>query len=209
ELRGRLMAEGGGDRGGMLAVQAPLEAVEKVLRDERLQLIIANRNAPRQAVLSGATAEIRRVAEAFARQNIGSKVLAVAAAFHSPFVAGARDAFQKALADVAFGAANIPVFSNTTAGPYPADPAEARMLLARQLAESVAFVEQIDSMYRAGARTFVEVGPGKKLTGLVGAILEGREHASVAVDASSGQRGGMADLARTLAQLAALGHPVE
>ena len=63
-------------------------------------------------------------------------------------------------------------------------------------------------MYRSGIRTFLEVGPDRKLTALVGSILAGREHAALAVDASRGQRGNMADLARALAQLAALGHPV-
>ena len=51
-------------------------------------------------------------------------------------------------------------------------------------------------MYRSGIRTFLEVGPDRKLTGLVGAILGGREHAALAVDASRGQRGNLADLAR-------------
>jgi acyl transferase domain-containing protein len=63
-------------------------------------------------------------------------------------------------------------------------------------------------MYRAGLRTFLEVGPDAKLTALVGAILGGRAHAAVAVDASRGRRGDVVDLARALAQLAALGHPV-
>jgi acyl transferase domain-containing protein/NAD(P)-dependent dehydrogenase (short-subunit alcohol dehydrogenase family) len=208
-LRGRLMAEGAGDRGGMLAVQASADVIEKVLREERLPLNVANRNAPRQSVLSGATAEIRRAADAFSRLRIPAKVLSVAAAFHSPLVAGVRHAFHKLLDGVSFALAEVPIFSNTTAQVYPTSEADVRTLLAAQLAEPVAFVEQIDNMYRAGARTFLEVGPGKKLTGLVDAILEGRDHAAVAVDASSGQRGGIADLARALAQLAALGHPVD
>jgi acyl transferase domain-containing protein len=207
-LRGRLMAEGAGDRGGMLAVQATADVIDKILHEERLPLNIANRNAPRQSVLSGATAEIRRAADAFSRLRIPAKVLSVAAAFHSPLVAGVRQAFHKLLDGVAFALPQVPIFSNTTAQAYPADEAEARALLAAQLAQPVAFVEQIDNMYRAGVRTFIEVGPGKKLTGLVDAILEGRDHTALALDASSGQRGGMADLARALAQLAALGHPV-
>ena len=63
-------------------------------------------------------------------------------------------------------------------------------------------------MYRSGLRTFLEVGPDAKLTGLVDAILDGRPHAALAVDATRGRRGHVFDLARALAQLAALGHPV-
>ena len=63
-------------------------------------------------------------------------------------------------------------------------------------------------MYAAGIRTFVEVGPGARLSGIVKAILGDRDFAAVAVDSSSGKRSGVADLARTLAQLAALGHTV-
>ncbi len=65
-LRGRLMADGSADQGAMLAVQAPLATVESVLREERLDLVVANRNAPNQAVVSGGRAEIERAAATFA-----------------------------------------------------------------------------------------------------------------------------------------------
>jgi acyl transferase domain-containing protein/NAD(P)-dependent dehydrogenase (short-subunit alcohol dehydrogenase family) len=208
-LRGKLMAAGQGDRGSMLAVQAAATTVKQVLKEERIELVIANRNTPKQAVLSGATAEIRRAADAFANRSINAKVLPVAAAFHSPFVAGVKQQFAQALADVPFAKASIPVYSNTTALPYPDEAQAARSLLAGQLAEPVAFVEEIEALHRAGVRTFIEVGPSNKLTGMVGAILEGREHHAFAVDASSGQRNGFLDLARALAPLAALGHRVE
>ena len=56
-IRGRLMAGEGGDRGSMLAALAPVEAIEAAIREEGLDLIIANRNTPRQSVLSGPTVE--------------------------------------------------------------------------------------------------------------------------------------------------------
>ncbi|MBY0525167.1 MAG: acyltransferase domain-containing protein, partial [Gemmataceae bacterium] len=207
-LRGRLMAEGTGDRGSMLAAFATRSQVETILRKEKLSLVIANHNAPAQAVLSGANPEIVRATEVFERRGIQARRLPVAAAFHSPAVAEARRTFEQALAQVPFAAPTIPVFANITAREYPHDPHDARRLLANQLDQPVEFVAEIENMYRAGVRTFIEVGPSNKLTGLVGAILEGREHTALSVDASGGKRTGTVDLARTLAQLAALGHPI-
>ena len=87
---------------------------------------------------------------------------------------------------------------------------QARDLLAGQLAQPVEFIAQIEAMYRMGARTFLEVGPDAKLTGLVRSILDGRDHVALAVDATRGATadGNLADLAVVLANLAALGYPV-
>ncbi len=103
----------------------------------------------------------------------------------------------------------IPVFANATAEPYPDDPRPARDLLAGQLARPVEFVAQVEAMYRMGARTFLEVGPDARLTGLVRSILEGRDHTAIAVDASRGSAGNVLDLACSLATLAALGYAVD
>jgi acyl transferase domain-containing protein len=208
-LRGRLMAEGGDDKGGMLAVSAPLETVATLIQEEGLDLVLANKNAPGQAVLSGASAEITRAAEILGRRNITCKPLPVAAAFHSPLVAEASIPFAARLAEVPFHAALIPVFSNTTADEYPADVDDARKLLASQLAAPVEFVAEVENMYRRGVRTFLEVGPGARLTGLVKSILGEREYEALAIDASAGKRSGVCDLARALAQLAVLGHGVK
>jgi acyl transferase domain-containing protein/NAD(P)-dependent dehydrogenase (short-subunit alcohol dehydrogenase family)/acyl carrier protein len=209
KVRGRLMAEAAGADGAMLAVAAPLPRIQELLQAERLDLTIANRNAPNQSVLSGRGAEVERAADACARHGLTCRQLAVSAAFHSPLVAAVRQPFAAALEAVEFRPAGVPVFANPTAAPYPADAAAARRLLAGQLAEPVAFVDEIEQLYQAGVRTFLEVGPGNKLTGLVGAILASRDHEALAVDASSGKRSGAADLARALAQLAAAGQQVE
>ena len=207
-LRGRLMGEGKGDKGGMLAVSAPLATIEQVIAADRLDLVIANRNAPAQVVLSGSTGEIDRAESAFSSRNLPYKRLPVAAAFHSPFVADAAAPFLAALENIQLAEGEIPVYANTTAAEYPADPAAVKDLLAYQLAKPVEFVAEIEAMYAAGVRTFVEVGPGSRLTGLVRTILGDRTHVALAVDASSGKRPGIADLARALAQLTVLGHGV-
>lgn len=207
--RGRLMAQGTGDRGGMLAVRATEEQVTKLLAKHALRLVVANRNTPTQLVLSGATAEIDRAEAACKQDGLHATRLNVAAAFHSPFVAEVRDAFARVLDGIALTPPRFPVFSNATAATYPADPSEARKILAGHLAAPVEFVKQIEAMFHGGVRTFLEVGPGARLTGIVGNILQGKEHVALAVDASSGKRNGIVDLARTLAQLAALGHAID
>ncbi|MEK7743777.1 MAG: beta-ketoacyl synthase, partial [Elusimicrobiota bacterium] len=133
----------------------------------------------------------------------------VAAAFHSRLVSDAAEPLRRSLEGAAFPAGTIPVYSNTTAEPYPADGGKAKDLLAGQLACPVEFLSQIENMYRDGARVFLEIGPGARLTGLVRAILGDREHLALALDSSSGKRSGTVDLARALAQLAAAGLAVD
>jgi acyl transferase domain-containing protein/acyl carrier protein len=206
--RGRAMNTAAGGRGAMLAVVAAVETVRDAIAAAKLNLTLANHNGPSQVVLSGDANEINRAAEAFAKQNIRTVKLPVSAAFHSPLVAKAEAAFAGAVEKTEFHA-GASVFANTTAGEYPRDAAAARKLLAGQLARPVEFVRQIEAMYAIGVRTFLEVGPQAKLTGLVRSILGDRPHAVLAIDASSGRRSGQFDLACAIAELAVLGEPVD
>src|SRR5690606_29072546 len=122
-------------------------------------VVIANHNSPRQSVVSGPTAAVRRLVDELTEAGIGAKVIPVACAFHSPMVAAAADDLETALAGIALQPPELPVYSNTTAAPYPTDAAAVRTLLAGQLAAGVRFVDQIEAMYAAGARVFVEAGP--------------------------------------------------
>ncbi|HEV2947698.1 MAG TPA: beta-ketoacyl synthase N-terminal-like domain-containing protein, partial [Gemmataceae bacterium] len=210
-LRGRLMAgaSDGADLGAMLAVRGSFDVVQKILEKEGLDLTVANKNAPQQYVLSGASGEIDRAAGILAGMNIESKNLPVSAAFHSRFVAGVRQPLLSAMEKTAWGRSSIPIFANTTGTEYPHDDHSARRLLAGQLAEPVEFVTEIENMHASGARTFLEVGPSNKLTGLINAILGEKDHWAFALDASSGKQSGCYDLARALAALTASGHAVD
>ena len=207
-LRGRLMAEGNGDKGAMLAAQASVDLVAKVIREEKLDLVIANKNAPDQMVLSGTTEEIKRAARAFDRIKVRNRLLPVSGAFHSSLVAHVRESFLAALGEVDVYETGIPVFANSTAKEYPVNPDEARSTLADQLVNPVEFIEEIENMYRHGVRTFLEVGPGAKLTGLVKAIMKGREYSTLSVDSSSGRHSGLFDLASSLAFLSVRGYNI-
>ncbi|MDD3148204.1 MAG: beta-ketoacyl synthase N-terminal-like domain-containing protein, partial [Candidatus Riflebacteria bacterium] len=204
--RGQLMAQGEGDRGGMIAVAAARAAVEAVISEEKLELVVANHNSPQQVVLSGPTAEIERAKAIFKTRKLRATVLNVAGAFHSSFVADTAEPFHAFLAKEKFAKLKCPVYANTTAEVYPGKDADVKKLLGFQLANQVRFVEIIEKMYADGIRTFIEAGPGGKMTGLIKAILEGRECTIIAVDSSAGKRSGLTDLGRVIAQLSAMGY---
>jgi acyl transferase domain-containing protein/NAD(P)-dependent dehydrogenase (short-subunit alcohol dehydrogenase family) len=209
QVRGQLMASCAGDKGTMVAVRGSLEEVGRLLSEKKLDLVLANKNAPKQVVLSGAKNEIEKALKLLGERGLTCHKLPVSAAFHSPLVEEVQKPFREALATCSFGKARMPVYANATAQEYPAAADAARDLLAKQLASPVEFVAEMTGLYDKGVRCFVEVGASNKLTGLIGAILEGKPHTVFSVDASSGKRRGSLDLARTLAQIAALGHAVE
>jgi acyl transferase domain-containing protein/NAD(P)-dependent dehydrogenase (short-subunit alcohol dehydrogenase family) len=204
--RGKAMAAA--EQGAMLAVRAPLAELDALLARCGLPVVLANRNAPEQGVLSGPPEAIAEAARHCRAGGYSVKHLPVGGAFHSPLMRTAGPAFLEKLQDACILPAAISVFSNTIAGPYPPDAEKARQLLAEHMLRPVDFVGEIQALYAAGIRTFVEVGPRSVLTGLVGSILKGRPFHALALDASAGRRSGLADLAGTLCQLAALGFSV-
>ena len=207
-LRGELMTPDERDHGAMLAVAAECDRVQALVLEHDLDLVIANHNAPRQVVLSGVTEEIDRAKAILSHEGLRNKKLPVSAAFHSALVAEAAAPFADELKGVKLTKSAVPVYANTTGTRYPTTVAGARRVLSKQLISPVHFVQCVERMFDDGIRTFVEVGPGRRLSGLIGEILAGEEITVVAVDASSGQRRGLVDLAHMLAQFAAAGHAV-
>ena len=207
--RGRLMAAAGQNTGAMLAVIGPLDKLEHLIEETKPGVIIANRNSPSQGVLSGPTDAITQ-AEKLCRENGFKTVrLPVSAAFHSSLVKEAQAPFSQAIETVDLVPSDIPVFSNTTGAPYPANTEKAKELLAGHLLSPVDFISEIQNLFKSGAQTFVEVGPKSVLTGLVKSILNGENFQAIALDASQGKQSGITDLAGTLCHLASLGHSVD
>ncbi|WP_018680512.1 type I polyketide synthase [Actinokineospora enzanensis] len=210
-----IMTAAGADPGTMAAVRAPADTVAALLREWDLDgdVVLANHNGPEQIVLSGPTERVTAAVERLSGEGLSAKRLPVACAFHSAVVAPAADLFAAALAEEDLRAPRLPVYANRTAAPYgsPESPetgsgADVRAELAAQVASPVRFVEQVRAMHAAGARTFVEVGPGSVLTGLVGAILGDAPHTAVATDPGAP---GLRGLLTALARLAAAGVPVD
>ncbi len=205
--RGELMAQAAVNPGAMIAVAQPIERIRKLLEGWDTPVVIANHNAPEQVVLSGETSEIEAVEAKLAEQQITARRLPVATAFHSPVVEKASGAFGEYLSEVEFAAPTKPVYSNTTGVAHDASPDALRAKLAEQLANPVKFVDMIESMYEAGVRSFVEVGPGSVLTGLVGRILEDRPHLAVNLDRKG--RSGVRSLFEALARLSVEGFSLD
>ncbi len=211
-LRGRLMADAGGrpgePNGAMMAVKAPLEKLAQLLEENALDVVLANRNSPSQGILSGDVPSIDKAEAVCKRHKLRTVRLPVSAAFHSRLVESAREPFAAALQSVDIHPSEVPVYSNTTGKPYPDDPAEIRALLGRHLRNPVDFLGEIENLYAEEVRIFIEVGPKTVLSGLVRAILKGRDFHALAMDAGNGKKFGILDLAQLLCQLAALGCPI-
>lgn len=131
---------------------------------------VANLNAPGQIVLSGTVAGIdSAVAQA---KDFGIRraiKLNVAGAYHSRLMKSAQDKLAAELAGVAIQAPSIPVVCNFGAS-IVSDPAEIRSMLERQVTGSVRWTESIQKLIAMGHRSFLELGPGKVIAGLVSKI---------------------------------------
>ncbi len=142
-------------------------------------IVVANILGPGQAAISGEVAAVEAAAEA--AKKMGAKrvvMLKVAGAFHSPLMASAVQTLKSALAGTEIRAPRIPVVSNVNAAPV-SDPAQIRELLGRQVGESVLWEDSLRRMGADGVKRFVEVGPGKVLTGLARKIVDGSETVNV------------------------------
>jgi [acyl-carrier-protein] S-malonyltransferase len=179
--RGALMADAG-VAGGMVAIigldREEVAAVVATL-DLGEELVVANDNAPGQVVVSGSQSALDAAGAALvaagARRSIPLKV---SGPFHSPLMSSLGPELALALATAAWHDPHPPVVSNVTAEPVH-DAATVRELLARQVHSPVEWVRSVRRMAASGVDTFVELGPGGALTGMVRRIVPGARTLSV------------------------------
>jgi len=127
----------------------------------------ANYNSPGQVVVSGEKAAVDEVCRIAAEMGAKRAIkLNVAGAFHSPLMGAARTKLERRLADVQIEPPRLTVVSNVTGKPVRT-PEEIRDLLARQMTSSVRWTDCIQTLVSLGCGDFVEIGPGKVLTGLL------------------------------------------
>ncbi len=168
--RGELMAQA--REGTMAAVMGLSEEMldqicAVVTREVGQAVVIANYNAPGQLVISGATEAVQR-AGGLAREQGARRVLPlkVSAAFHSPLMHSAAQEMQQALADVAIADPAVPLVANVSARLlHSAD--DVRAELVDQITSPVRWVGSVRTMMVQGVDTFVEIGPGAVLSGLI------------------------------------------
>lgn len=176
-LRGELMQQAGVEQKGTMAAVVGLEpaAIDQVCIEASQAGIVqaANFNSPGQIVISGSVPGVRKAMEiAKARGAKLVKELTVSGAFHSPLMVSARNGLKRALDMTEIRNAAIPVYANVTARPVQ-KASEIRELLFKQLTSPVRWEESVVNMAADGATTFVEIGPGKVLQGLVKRISPG------------------------------------
>jgi [acyl-carrier-protein] S-malonyltransferase len=169
--RGRLMQASGAGRDGAMAAILGLDDGALPALVERASAHgvfgVANRNAPGQVVVSGERAAIEAAADI--AKELGARkaiVLPVSVAAHSPLMAEAAEGMRRALADIPFRDPSVPLLANADGRPITT-AAAARDELIEHLTAGVDWVAAVERMTAAGVTTFIEVGPGRVLTGLI------------------------------------------
>lgn len=165
------------DSGRMAAVDAPLQEVERILQSIDGYVVIANINSKSQAVIGGASRAVELAIQAFEQAGYNVVPLSVSHAFHTSIVAPASEPLRRVLERLRLQPPTIPVVANVTGEFYPMGrDVRPQMIeiLAEQIASPVQFVKGLQTLYTAGARVFVEVGPKRVLHGFVEDVLGDR-----------------------------------
>ncbi len=167
--RGDAMQAAADERAGTMAAVLGLDddAVEVACAKVDGDVWVANYNAPGQVVIAGCPESIERATAA--AKDLGAKKVmpvAVSGAFHTPFMAPARDRVRKAIAEADLRDGDTPVFANVDAAAHTSADDWAG-LLAAQLCSPVRWRQTLHAMAEAGCATFIELGPGRVLSGMV------------------------------------------
>lgn len=192
--RARLMAAAARRHPGGMRAVIKLDApqVERLAAQAGAECWPVNYNSPQQTVVAGSP-DALHVLDGLVKEAGGRAMrVAVSGAFHSPYMDEAAEGLTAYMAEgKAPSATGVPVIANMTAEPYPTDLHAAAGVLAGQVCHAVRWVDTLQALRDQGIDTFVEVGPGKTLTGLVKRTLSGvrtlscetAEHVAAAAEA--------------------------
>lgn len=166
--RGIYMQEAVPQGGAMTAVLGlDTEIIEKICEETPGMVQIANYNCPGQIVITGESTAVEtaslKLTEAGAKRCVPLKV---SGPFHSPLLVGAGEKLREELASVSLKEIKIPYLSNVTAD-YVRDIEQVKPLLEKQVSSSVRWQQSVERMLADGVDTFIEIGPGKTLTGFM------------------------------------------
>ena len=155
--------------GGMVAVLgSTVEVIEKILEDNKSKFIaqIANDNSEGQIVLSGKTGDLEKLIEVLKENSIKNIKLPVSAPFHCSLMSKATKIMTEELNKISFSDGNNNLISNVTAEPI-SNSEDLKSLLIKQIENRVRWRESVVNMINEGVNHFIEIGPGKVLSGLV------------------------------------------
>lgn len=168
EARGRFMQEAcEATPSGMIAiVGASSEQLSELCA--KTGCTVANINSAAQQVLSGSKDAIAQAAVVAKELGIKRAIpLATAGAFHSPFMAPAREKLAPVLDTITFHSPKFPVLSNVTGKPHASDPGAIKALMLEQVTGTTNWAADVAAAKEFGCGRFVEFGPGKVLSGLI------------------------------------------
>jgi len=173
-LRGKFMQEAVPiGEGAMAAILGGERSVIENICQEICQVWPANYNAPGQIVISGQKSAVNAACEKLKAAGVKRTIpLAVSAPFHCPLMQPAADKLKAELDKIEIKDATIPIIANVTAKPVTSS-AEIKDLLIKQVTGSVLWEDSVKYMLSQGVDNFIEVGPGKVLTGLIKKIQKG------------------------------------
>jgi malonyl CoA-acyl carrier protein transacylase/phosphopantetheinyl transferase len=160
-------------------------------------VVVSHDNCPHQSIICGEQHAIAAAVKRLDQRGVLSQVLNFRSGFHSPLLAPYLNRVS-GVANLQIGPASVPVWSATTAQPFPAGEDAIRDLVIRHLLEPVRFRTLIENLYASGIRAFVQVGVGS-ITGFVDDTLAGRDY--VAVAANLAGQPGLRQIRRTAAAL--------
>jgi malonyl CoA-acyl carrier protein transacylase len=165
------------DNGLMAAVLAPIDEVQMIVDSLEGDVVIANINSFAQSVIGGSTPGVTAAVEAITKAGHRAIPLPVSHAFHTQIVAPASEPLKKELARLGIESPKMPIIANVNGEFYPMGPnvtEEMIEILGKQIASPVQFVKGLQTLYDAGARVFVEVGPKSALAGFTDNVLGGK-----------------------------------
>lgn len=175
---------------GVDAARAAIEGIDGVY--------LSHDNCPHQCVVCGHPDLVEAALDRLKKLGVLGQMMAFRSGFHTPLLAPCLDAGREGLAALNPGRPLRPVWSATSVGPYPEDPAALRDLVRAHLLRPVRFRELVETLYADGVRAFVQVGAGS-LTGFVQDTLGPDEHLAIAAQVPA--RPALPQLARVLSAL--------
>ncbi|MDP3856694.1 MAG: beta-ketoacyl synthase N-terminal-like domain-containing protein [Stagnimonas sp.] len=162
------------------------------------RIAISHDNCPHQSIACGERAAITTVAARLAEQGVFAKLLPIVSGFHSPLFADHMDWYREFFGGAELLEPERPVWSATTARPFPPELEGKRRLALDHLLQPVRFRELTEALYEQGARVYLEVGTGS-LTGFIADTLSGKPH--LALRSNQEGRSGLAQLQQLSAAL--------